>query len=119
MTGPSPFFGEWTELGQERPRRAVLVMEVPQFIGNRGWLDEELVRRLTHAFAHARHIDHGVDQDIGDVQRADAIRRTRQRDDAKSLMHKAPDDRGSRAGADTRYNSDWFVSHRCLAKTID
>ena len=66
----SPFFRERAKLGKERPCRAILVVEVPQLVGDRGWFDEKLVRRVAQAFAHSRHIDHGVDQDIGDMDTA-------------------------------------------------
>jgi hypothetical protein len=45
-------------------------MEVPQFVGDRGWLDEKRVRRFAQTFAHSRHIDHGVDEQISDVDTA-------------------------------------------------
>src|SRR5205807_6263278 len=51
------------------------------------------------------------------LQRADAIRRTRQRDDAKSFAREAPDNRGPGAGTDARNYGNWFVSHRGLART--
>jgi hypothetical protein len=54
----SPFFSEWTNFGKERPCRAVLLVEVPQFIGDRGWLDKELVGCFGQTLAHSRNIDH-------------------------------------------------------------
>src|SRR2546421_2701179 len=66
----SPFFPEWAKLGQERPCRAVLVMEMPQLVGDRRRPDEEVIGRIAHAFAHPRHVDHGVDQDVADVDAA-------------------------------------------------
>src|SRR6202022_2742521 len=50
----SPFFSKWAKLGKERPCRAILVIEVPQFIGDCGWLDKELVGRFAATFAHSR-----------------------------------------------------------------
>ena len=60
----SPFFSEWTNFDKERPCRAVLLVEVPQFIGDRGWLDKELVGCFGQTLAHSRNIDHGIDQDV-------------------------------------------------------
>src|SRR3954465_6294488 len=37
----SPFFPERAKLGQERPCRTVLGMEMPQLVGDRGRLDKE------------------------------------------------------------------------------
>src|ERR1700730_408982 len=66
----SPFFRERAKLSKKRPCRAVLPKEVPQFVGDRGWLDKEFVGCFRQAFAHSRHIDHGIDQDVGDVDAA-------------------------------------------------
>ena len=41
-----------------------------QFIGDCGWLDEELVRRFGQTFTHSRTIDHSIDQNVGDVDTA-------------------------------------------------
>jgi len=45
---------------------------MPQFVGDCGWLMKNSFRRVAQTFAHTRHIDHGVDQDIGDVDTARA-----------------------------------------------
>src|SRR5258705_5085140 len=45
------------------------------------------------------------------LERADPVRRTGQRDHAKSAARKAPDDRGPRAGTYTCDNGNWLVSH--------
>src|SRR3954465_8477204 len=66
----SPFLAERAKLGQERPCRTILVMEMQQLVGDRERLYEEIVGRIGHAFAHSRHVDYGVDQDIGDVDAA-------------------------------------------------
>src|SRR5437879_4871464 len=42
----SPFLREWTNLAEEGPCRAVLSIEVPQFVGDGRRLDKELVRRV-------------------------------------------------------------------------
>src|ERR1700757_1773517 len=66
----SPFFSEWANLAEKGPGRTVLLVEVPQFIGDCGRLDKELIRRVRQTFAHARHIDHGIDEDVRDVDTA-------------------------------------------------
>src|ERR1700736_432041 len=50
-------------------------------------------------------------------QRADAIRRARQGNDTKSFCREAPDNRGTRAGTDTRDDGNRLVRHRRLAGT--
>ena len=59
--------------------------------------------------------DHGVGIGKLLLQRADAFRRTGQRDDAKSFAREAPDNRGAGAGTDTGYYGNGLVSHRGLA----
>jgi hypothetical protein len=50
------------------------------------------------------------------LERADPIRRTGQRDDAKSAARETPDDRRPRAGTDTCNDGNWLVGHGlCLA----
>ena len=51
------------------------------------------------------------------LQRADAIRRPRERDNAKSFTREAPDNRGPGAGTDTGNYGNGLVSHRGLAET--
>src|SRR6202165_3147700 len=45
-------------------------MEVPEFVGDRGWLDKEFIRRFAKTFAHSRHVDYGIDENVGHVDAA-------------------------------------------------
>jgi len=45
------------------------------------------------------------------LERDDPIRRTGQRDDAKSAARETPDDCGPGAGADTCNDGNWLVGH--------
>src|SRR5277367_2700359 len=60
----SPFLAKRTKLCEKRPRRAILAIEVPQFLGDRRRLDEELVLCIGHSLAHSGNVDHGVDQHV-------------------------------------------------------
>jgi hypothetical protein len=59
--------------------------------------------------------DHGVGIGKFLLQRADAFRRTGQRNDAKSFAREASDDRGAGAGTDPGNYGNGFFSHRGLA----
>src|SRR4030095_6253405 len=64
----SPNLGERAHLDVERPCRAFLVGDVPGFLGDCGWLDEERVsRRLGSHRPGPFQIDDGIDHDVGDV----------------------------------------------------
>jgi hypothetical protein len=45
------------------------------------------------------------------LERADPVRRTGQRDDAKSAARETPDDRRPGAGTDTCNDGNWPVGH--------
>src|SRR5271154_806907 len=60
-------FSKRTHLNIERPRTAMLVDDVPDFVGDRLRLDEEVVWSVGVALPCPLEVDHGVDSDIGDV----------------------------------------------------
>src|SRR5258708_8920380 len=53
------------------------------------------------------------------LERANAIRRTGERDHPKSATRKTPYDRGPGAGADTCNNRNRLVCHGCCLITVD
>src|SRR5665213_2729511 len=58
---------EGADLGEERPGVPRLVREMMDFGCDRSGRDEEIVRRVGHALALPRHVDHRVDDEIGNV----------------------------------------------------
>jgi glycolate oxidase len=64
---PLPRLAERPDLDVEGPGRAVLMRDVPDFIGNRRRLDEEVVGPILEARARPRDVDHRVDDEIGDM----------------------------------------------------
>src|SRR6266481_5546806 len=60
-------FSKWAQLNIERPRTALLVDDVPDFVGDRLRLDEEVVWFVWVALPCPLEVDHSVDSDIGDV----------------------------------------------------
>src|SRR5262245_9673993 len=65
--GPLPIFSEGSHFDVERPRRARLMRNVPDFIRNGVWLDEELVFRSRESLSRPLEVDHRVDHDVRDV----------------------------------------------------
>src|ERR1051325_11847165 len=63
----SPGFAKRSHLDVERPRAALLMRDVPRFVGDRGGLDEKLVRRLREHLACPLEVDDRIDDDVGDV----------------------------------------------------
>src|SRR5215475_4804618 len=63
----SPVFAEGAQLDVERPRRARLMHDVPDLLGDLARLAEELVRLVRLQSARPFQIDDRVDDDVGDV----------------------------------------------------
>src|SRR3954451_21000298 len=63
----SPGLTERPHLDVERPRRAVLMRDVPDLVGDRRRLDEEGVRGTGVHLAGPGEIDDGIDHQVGDV----------------------------------------------------
>src|SRR4029077_12868412 len=63
----SPIFAVRTQFNIERPSTAILLREVPRLFGDGGRLDEELVRLVLETLAGPGDVDHGVNNDVGDV----------------------------------------------------
>src|SRR5437867_3115791 len=62
-----PGLVEGSHLGQEGPGVARLVSQVEDLRGDGGRGDEEVVLGVLEALARPRHVDHRVDDQIGDV----------------------------------------------------
>src|SRR5206468_7704981 len=63
----SPGLAKWPELDVERPGRAVLMRDVPDFLGDRRGLDEELVRGVREHLPRPLEVDDRVDHHVCDV----------------------------------------------------
>src|SRR5690242_191674 len=65
--GKSPILAEGPYFDVERPGGPVLMRGVKNLVGDGRRLDEEAVGPILEALARPRHVDHRVDDDIGDV----------------------------------------------------
>src|SRR5215471_14568890 len=63
----SPGLAKRSEFHVEGPGAPILVGDVPDFLGNSGGGDEEVVRRVRPPLARPLQVDDRVDHHIGDV----------------------------------------------------
>src|SRR5262249_40169527 len=124
----SPLLADRPQGDLERPRRALLVRDVPDGVGDRRRTREELLRPGGEGLARPRHVDHRVDDHVGDVDalrseaprhrlREDALRRLRRREGREG---RRPSPRAPPPGVSMRGTSACrrSISDRTLVRTV-
>ena len=62
-----PCLAKGSQFNVKRPSAAILVNDVPNLIRDRSGFNEEVIRPLRVTFPRPLQVNHGVDDEIGDV----------------------------------------------------